>query len=206
MAGQEDQDENIYSEKEEVKKTRFQSPVPFLRQIRNLIFGVKIPDIYTRVTFYINMILMSTFLIWDILSLFALTSSEFIGEQKGITVERIVSMRGETLGFEEGVFFSRLNTFHSIGIICWLVFFFGLILMYRKIKRYAYFCIGSMVFYLGMAIIYLSFTYYLEDTTAYDKVAMLIMLVSILVHSFLMNNRNAGSRSGFFGEPIEEDE
>lgn len=201
-----EEEENIFHEKEEVKPTRFQSPVPILRQLRNLIFGIKIPDIYTRVTFYINMVLMSTFLIWDILSYFALTSTELIGEQKGITVEKIVAARGEVLGFEEGELFARLSTFHSLGIICWLVFFFGLILMYRKVKRYVYFCLVPLIFYLGMAIIYLSFTYYLEDTTTYDKIAMLIMVVSILVHSFLMTNRHAGYRSGFFGEPIEEDE
>lgn len=203
---EEPEEENVFHENEEAKKTRFQSPVPILRQLRNLIFGMKIPDMYTRVTFLINMVLMSTFLIWDILSYFALTSTEMIGEQKGITVEAIVSARGEVLGFADGAFFSRLCTYHSIGIICWGVFFFGLILMYRKVKSYVYFCFGAMLFYVGMAILYLSFTYYLEDTTAYDKVAMLIMLVSIGVHSYLMTNRHAGYRAGFFGETIEEDE
>jgi hypothetical protein len=203
---EEPEEENVFHEKEEIKATRFQSPVPILRQLRNLIFGIKIPDMYTRLTFYINVVLMTTFLIWDILSYFALTSTELIGEEKGITVEKIVAERGAVLGFEEGAFFTRLCTYHSIGIICWLVFFFGLILMYRKVKRYVYFCLAPLAFYLGMAIVYLSFTYYLEDTTAYDKVAMLIMVLSILVHSFLMTSRHAGYRAGFFGEPIEEDE
>jgi hypothetical protein len=201
-----EEDENEFHERQAVEKTRFQSPVPLLRQLRNLIFGIKIPDIYTRVSFYINTVLMTTFLVWDILSYFALNSTEIIGEQKGITVEAIVSARGKALGFAEGEFFARLSTFHSIGIICWIVFFFGLILMYRKIRRYYLFCMGALVFYLGMAMAYLSFTYYLEDTTAYDKIATLIMAVSITVHSYLMGTSYSGYRAGFFGEPIEEGE
>ncbi len=198
--------ENVFQEKDAVKPTKFQSPVPILRKIRNLIFGNRIPDMYTRLTFYLNTILWSTFIIWDVLSYFTLTSTDLFIRQKGLPIDRIVAERGAALGFEEGVFLSRLTTFHAIGIICWGIFLVGLILMYRKVKKYVYFCLGPLIFYLGMCIFYLSFSYFLEDTTTYDKIALLIMLVSIIVHSYLMGNRISGYRKGFFGESIAEDE
>lgn len=208
MAGREElpEEENEYIEKEAVKATKFQSPVPLLRQLRNLIFGLKIPDVYTRLTFYINLVIWTTFLIWDILSYVALTSTDLFVEQKGIPIEQIISERGAVLGFAEGEFLAHLTTYHSIGIICWLVFLFGLILMYRKNKRYIYFCLGALIFYFGMCIFYIGFAYFLEDTTAYDKIALLIMVASIIVHASLMGNSHSGYRAGFFGETIAEDE
>lgn len=200
------EEENVLKPREESEPTKYQSPLPFLRQIRNLIFGRKAPDMYTRISFYMNVVLWSTFLIWDILSYFALTSSELFIQKKGIPIHRIVEARGQVLGFEEGDFLSRLITFHSISIICWAIYFIGLILMYRKFKKYIYFTLGALIFFIGMNIFYLSFTYFIEDTTTYDKIALLIMVVSIIVHTYLLNNRNSGGTSGFFGEPIEEDE
>lgn len=200
------EEENEFIEKDANKATKFQSPVPILRQLRNLIFGLKIPDMYTRLTFYMNVVLWTTFILWDVLSYFAMTSTELFVEQKGIPIEQIISERGAALGFGEGDFLARLTTYHSIGIICWLVFFFGLILMYRKNKRYIYFCLGALIFYFGMCIFYIGFSYFLEDTTTYDKIALLIMIASIIFHSYLMGNSHAGYRAGFFGEAIAEDE
>lgn len=200
------EEENVFIEKEGVEKTKFQSPIPILRQIRNLIFGTQIPDMYTQITFFMNIILWSTFIIWDVLGYITLTSTDLFIRQKGLPIDEIIAERGTALGFADGEFLSRLTTFHAIGIICWVIYFIGLILMYRKIRTYRYLCLGSMMFYLGMCILYISFTYFLEDTTAYDKIALLIMAVSIMVHSYLMGNRISGTRTGFFGELIEEDE
>lgn len=199
------EEDNVLINKKDSEPTKFQSPVPFLRQFRNLIFGKKTPDMYTRITFYMNVVIWTTFLVWDILSYFALTSSELFIQKKGIPIHRIVEKRGFDLGFQDGVFLDRLITYHAISIICWFIFFIGLILMYRKVKKYIYFTLSPLLFFLGMSIFYLSFTYFIEDTTAYDKIAILIMLISNIVHSYLLNNRSSEGKSGFFGEPIEDD-
>lgn len=199
------EEENVFTPNQESEPTKFQSPIPFLRQFRNLIFGKKAPDMYTRITFYMNVVIWTTFLIWEILSYFALTSSELFIQKKGIPIHSIVEKRGLVLGFEEGEFLDRLITFHAISIICWLAFFIGLIMMYRKLKKYIYFTIAPLIFFIGMNIFYLSFTYFMEDTTAYDKIALLVLIISNIVHSYLLNNKSSGGTSGFFGEPIEDD-
>ena len=193
--------ENILEEKEEVKTTKFQSPVPILRQIRNLIFGRRIPDVYTQITFYINSVIWTTFMVWNIISYFTLSSRDFIMQQKGIPIERIIHDRGIALGYEGNEFLSRLTTFHAISIICWGVVFFGLILLFRKSRRFVYFVLGGVIFYVGMSIFYIGFDYFAQDTTAYDKVALLIIVVSTLLHSYLMRNERSGGSIGFFGEP-----
>lgn len=198
-------EENVLITNKESEPTKFQSPIPFLRQFRNLIFGKKAPDMYTRITFYMNVVIWTTFLIWEILSYFALTSSELFIQKKGIPIHSIVEKRGLALGFEEGEFLNRLVTFHAISIICWIIFFVGLILMYRKMKKYIYFTLSPLIFFIGMNIFYLSFTYFMEDTTAYDKIALLVLIISNIVHSYLLNNKSSGGTSGFFGEPIEDD-
>ncbi|MDX2361555.1 MAG: hypothetical protein QNK23_12165 [Crocinitomicaceae bacterium] len=186
--------------------TKFQSPVPFLRQFRNLIFGKRTPDMFTRITFYINSVLWTTFIIWHILSYATLTSRDLFMQQKGLPIEAIVEARGAELGFESGEFLSRLITYHAISVICWIVMFVGLIFLYRKLKTFVYLILGATVFYIGMSIFYIGFRYFMEDTTAYDKVALLIIIVSTLLHSYLLKNgRDEDGHVSFFGLGSRED-
>jgi hypothetical protein len=189
----------------ELNPDKFQSPVPFLITFRNLIFGKEKPDVYTQITFIINMMIWVTFMLWNIISYFTITMRSVIFEQKGIPVETIIQKRGIELGFEPNEFLPRLLTFHAIAIICWGLVFFGLILLYRKKKQFSYFILGGTVFYLGMSIFYLSFDYFLQDTTSFDKVALLILISSISLHAFLMKNERSGGSISFFGESEDEE-
>ncbi|MBL1281503.1 MAG: hypothetical protein COA33_014600 [Fluviicola sp.] len=191
-------------EEEVVKATKFQSPVPFLRQFRNFIFGKKKPDVFTRLTFNINMIIWISFLLWSVISYFTISSREMVYRFKGIPVDSILKNRGVELGFEGPDFLSRLLTFNGIAVICWSIVFIGLILLFRKKKQFIYFVLGGTVFYLGMSIFYLSFTYFMEDTTMYDKIALLVVIVSSIIHSYLMKNEREGGSINFFGENENE--
>ena len=189
----------------EVKKTtKFQSPLPFLIQLRNLIFGKQKPDIFTRVTFYINLWIWLTFTVWSIISYISISARTFILQQKGISVEDIIEKRGIELGFEGKEFLNRLLTFHSISLICWMLVFVGLVLLYRKKVQFIYFVLGATLFYIGMHIFYLSFTYFVEDTTLYDKISLLIIIAGSLIHFYLLKNEKRGGTINFFGE-MEED-
>ncbi|GEM_PF-530811 len=196
-------EENILKDEEEVKATKFQSPVPFLRQLRNLVFGKRIPDMYTQLTFYMNSVIWTTFMVWNVISYFTLSSREFIRQNKGINIEQIVGRRGSDLGYEGTEFIDRLTTFHAISIICWGIIFVGLILLFRKSRRYIYFVLGPLTFYIGMSIFYIGWGYFAQDMTSYDKIALLIVVVSTLVHSYLMGGERSGRNVGFFGEPRE---
>ncbi len=189
---------------EEVKPTKFQSPLPFLIQFRNLIFGKEKPDVYTRITFMMNVIIWLTFFVWNGISYFTITSRSLIYRMKGIPVESIIQKRGVELGYEGSEFLNRLLTFHGIALICWGIIFIGLVLLYRKNKHYTYFILIPFIFYLGMTVFYIGFTYFMEDTTTYDKIALLIFTVSILIHSYLVKNEREGGSINFFGEVEEE--
>lgn len=191
-------------EEAEVKSTKFQSPLPFLIRLRNFVFGKQKPDMYTLLTFYINLICCVVFLAWNITGYIAVTSREMIFEFKGINVEAIIHQRGVELGFSPVDFVDRLTTFYAIGVICWGVVFFGLILLYRKRRTFAYYLFGGTFFYIGMHLFYLNFQYFKEDTTSFDKVLLLIVITSTLLHTLLMRNERRGGSISFFGE-VEDD-
>jgi hypothetical protein len=193
---------------EKPRSTPFNSPKPFFIRLRNLVFGRQKPDIYTLSTFYVNLIICVVFATWEILSVIAITSRELIWQQKNIPIEAIINERGEELGFAHGKFLDYLSTVHSIGLICWLLFFIGLALLYRKNRRFIYFTLVPLLFYVGMLIFYLNFTYFIEDTTAFDKVALLVAFSSLLIHYFLMRSERKQGSINFFGlsETDEADE
>jgi len=183
---------------------KYQSPVPFLIKFRNFIFGKEKPDFYTRIVFIIGILIWLTFQLWSTLSYFTLYSRSIIEQEKGIPIEKIIRDRGTELGFIDDDFVSRLLTFNAIGIICWGIVFFGLILLYRKRKQFIFFILGGSLFYLGMSIFYVSYTYFIEDTTSFDKIALLVLITSCVFHYFLLNNEQKGGGISLFGE-VEED-
>jgi len=193
----------LSTDEEQVEK--FQSPLPFLRNFHRFIFGKEKPDVYTRLTFNINMIIWFSFILWSILSFFTIKSRALILQVKGIPVEKVIHARGVELGFKGNEFIDRLLTFNAIAIICWVIILIGLILLFRKMNQYIYFILGGAIFYVGMSIFYLSYTYFIEDTTFYDKIALLILVTSTLFHYFLLKNEKSGGNINFFGES-EEDE
>lgn len=193
-------------EQEAKSTTKFQSPIPFIIQFRNLIFGKKKPDIFTLVTFYMNLVIWFTFMIWNIISYFSISMKDFILAQKGISVEEIITKRGLELGFENDEFLNRLLTFHAISIICWTIVFVGIVLLYRKKKQFIYFIVGAILAYVGMSIFYVGYIYFIEDTTTYDKIALLIIVAGSILHYFLMRNESNGGSINFFGAIEDEEE
>ena len=195
---------------DEEKVEKYQSPVPILKHFHRFIFGNERPDVYTRLTFNINLIIWFFFTLWSILSFFTLKSRTLIFKLKGIPVEKIIHERGIELGFNGSDFIDRLLTFNAIAIICWILIFFGLILMFRKIKLYIYFILGGSLFYVGMSIFYLNYQYFLEDMSSFDKIALLILITSSIFHFFILKREQESGHINFFGEidlqELEEDE
>lgn len=186
-----------------VKKTPFQSPVPILIKLRNLIFGKQKPDVFTQVHFFLNLVIAAAFFTWHLLSVFAINRRGLIWEFKGISVEALVERRGIELGFSGGELLDRLMTLHSISVICWTIVFTGLVRLYRLKKDFIYFTLPAVLFYLGMNVFYMSFRFFVEDTTNFDKVAILIVALSSLIHYFLLKRSGAGEKISFFG--VDED-
>ncbi len=184
--------------------TKFQSPVPFVLKIRDLIFGKEKPDLFTRLNFLLNLVLWASFMIWSIISFYVVSARDFIYRQKGIPVETIIKSRGQELGLDGDDFLQKLITVNGISVICWAAVFIALVLMYRRSKRFFFPFIIPILFYLGMLFIYISPCYFFEDTTTFDKIALLIMLTSASIYYFLIKDKEKGEEINFFG--VEADE
>lgn len=196
---------NEQSSEEPEKTTKFQSPKPFLVRLRNLVFGRRKPDIFTRAIFYINLIIWLSFMLWNLIGYFAISMRDMISEMKGIKVEEIIVERGIVLGFEPADFISRLTVLHGVGILCWGAVFFGLVLLYRKRRQFVFFIVGGALFYIGLHLFYLNFQFFKEDTTSFDKICLLILIFSTIIHSVLMRNERRGGSISFFGDGESED-
>lgn len=188
----------------EQTKTKFNSPMPMLVQLRDVIFGKDKPDAYTQVTFYLNICLWFILFIWSIISYFVISLRDLIYTEKSIPVETIILERGEQIGFESTDFLDRLLTFHSISIVCWILVFIGLVLMWRKNARFVYFFFGGTMSYIGMVLFYLNSTYFVEDITLFDKIAFLAMNASALLYYFLLKREIQGGTLSFFGEDQDD--
>lgn len=176
-----------------------------LIQLRNIIFGKVKPDGYTQVTFYLNCCIWFILFIWSVLSYFTIAKRELIFKEKGIPVESIIIDRGEQIGFESTEFLDRLLTFHAVSIVCWIVVFIGLVLLWRKNLKFIYFLFGGTLFYLGMILFYLNGIYFREDVTSFDKIAFLALNASSILYYFLLKKEKNGGSLSFFGED-EDDE
>ena len=70
---------------------------------------------------------------------------------------------------------------------------------------FVYYVLGGTIFYVGMILFFVSFRYFVEDVTFFDKVCLLVLVLSTILHSFLMRNERSGGSISFFGEVDEED-
>ena len=183
----------------------YNSPYPMLTRLKEKVFGTEKPDNYTLVTFYLNFLFWIVFFIWSFASYLTISYRHLIFEQKKIPVELIIKARGEALGFESTDFLHRLLTFHAISLICWILVFIGLILIWKKNEKFGYFFFGGMILYAFMLIFYLNFDYFMEDTTTFDKIILLAMNANALMYFFLLRKEKKGGSLSFFGED-EEDE
>ncbi len=182
-----------------IANTKFQSPLPFIIKLRNLIFGNKTPGIYTRITFFVNLVCLLIFSLWSIISYFAIVYRQLFLEEKGVDVEAIIETRGLALGFDSGEFIKTLMTFHGISLLCWGFVFVGLILLWRRSNHFAYFFFGGTIFYFGMIIFYVGFDYYLDDISRFDKILFLLLNLNTLFYVFFIEKTGNNEKITFFG-------
>jgi hypothetical protein len=180
---------------------RGKEQMPLMIRVRRLILGTEKADAVTQLTFFLNLFFWILFIIWSVASLVAFSQLELIISAKEIPVTDIIDRRGLELGFEPGTFIGSLMIFQYMRFICWVTFFIGLILLYRKQKTFIYFTVLPVMVILGSTFILLGYEYFKADVSNFDKIALLIMLVSCTVFYFLLK-RDDGESDGamhFFG-------
>lgn len=169
--------------------TKFNSPLPLLITIRNAIFGKKRPDGYTRITFYLSSIIWFTFLVWHLLSYFAFSLRDLIFEEKKIDVTTLIYCRGEALGFEARDFLSRVLLLHLYSAIIWGVFFFGLILLWKKSRWAIYTLSICFASYYALLILFMNLDYFNQDITFFDKSLLSFAGINLLIYFVINKSR-----------------
>ncbi len=170
-----------------------------LIKMRQLILGDEIADLFTQVTFYINLVFWILFMVWSVASLIAFSQIELIISAKEIPVEEIIDQRGIQLGFEPGRFIDSLMFYQYIRLFTWITFLFGLILLYRKMKSFIYFTLIPLIVNVIAVLFLLGYEYFKSDISTFDKISLLIMAVSCVVFYFLIRKEDDEGVMNFFG-------
>ncbi|MCE3294622.1 MAG: hypothetical protein K0R65_336 [Crocinitomicaceae bacterium] len=180
------------------QETAFSSPLPALNKLRSFIFGDEKPEMMLRIPIYINILIWFIFLMWHILSYYAISYRDVILEEKKVNVEILILNRGNELGFDPSVFLGHLIRFHAISILCWAVVFIGIVLMWRKKKNFLYFLFGPLVIYLGTLLFYMGMDYYLDDTTFFDKLLFFLLVLNSIFYLIIFRRQEENPDSNFF--------
>ena len=179
------------------------SPLPGLIKLRNFIFGKERPDVFTRISVYINLIIWFLFISWTALSFVTLKFRKVILASKEITIDEIIKARGEELGMNASVFIHRVVNFNSWALLCWAIVFVGLVLMWRKKQVFLLFVAGGLVFYMSMLLFYLGTDYFHRDITLFDKISLAVLLLNSLFFYFMLKRgQNSGNLNPFFEDDL----
>ncbi len=156
-------------------------------RLQHTIWGKQKPHWFVRLNYHLCSFLATCALIWHLISYFILKFPEILKQHKHVDVAAIVQLRGLELGFSETEFYDKLIDFSLYSSLLWIVFLAGLILLWRGIKAYVYVTLGLGVIYLAMMLSLLGGTYFIEDTTTFDKVSLAFILVITLIQHFVFN-------------------
>lgn len=163
---------------------------PHLKRVRNVILGTSRPKLFSQIVFYTGLFTASVFGIWSMISFFILKSPRYLKEHKGVDVKAIIELRGRELGFSDTKFYDYLETFHLVGMCMWFFIFLGCVLLWRQKKWSVFLIIGCLLIYCSSMIFLLGPTYFVEDTTLFDKITLTLLFVLILIHHFVVVEKN----------------
>jgi len=165
-----------------------------------MLLGENEPDAYTKITFYTLVTLATLFLVWSIVGYVALSFQHLIHLHRHVAIDTIFAERGAKLGFSAEEFTSRLSTLFVISIICWLFILSSLALLWRKNTFYFPLLIAGVFIYVGMLFFYLGYDYFRTDTSAFDKISLIVIFVMSTLHYFILKKEESGEGLSFFGE------
>lgn len=156
------------------------SPMPYILQLRNWIFGKEKPEVWTRIAFFICLPIVLINLLWHAISYFAFSAREVIYQNKKVDIAALAQKRAGELQMNEGDAIELLSTFHAISMILWLLAFVGLVCLYRRKKIFVVITVGSFFLYLAMMGFYLGGAYVWKETTNADKLLLTIYAAVLL--------------------------
>ena len=160
------------------------SPLPFILQLRNWIYGAHAPSILIQIGFYGMNLLAIVFLVWNLLSFVALRMQNLILENKKISVGDFLSERAVELEIHPDYILPKLLTYYSVSVLCWGVFLIGLAFLWRKKKVFFWISAGALLFHVGMALFYVGGMFFWVEITSVDKLLIFLCLVLLAIYRF----------------------
>jgi uncharacterized membrane protein len=167
------------------------------------ILGESEPDAYTKITFYTVGIIAFLFLVWNIVGYVALTFQHLIHVHRHVAIDSIFAERGAKLGYSAKEFTDKLSTLFCVSIVCWLLILFSLVLLWRKSTRYFPLLMAGLVIFVGMLFFYLGYDYFRTDTSAFDKISLIVIFVMSTLHYFILKKEQSGEGLSFFDGDAE---
>ena len=162
------------------------SPLPYLLQLRNWVFGLKRPNIVVQLGFYFLFVVGFVFFAWNVLSTIALRMRFVVRENKNISIKDFLSERAVELEIHPDYILPKLLTFFSISAICWLLFLLATVLLWRQKKLFFWIGVGAVIFYIGMALFYVGGLFFWEGITSLDKLLVFACLIILAFYRFFL--------------------
>jgi hypothetical protein len=156
------------------------NPVLLLRKLRNLVFGSNRPAFLIRLGCYVNLLIWLVFTAWHVISYSVISARKLLLTAKQVDVEQLIFERGRALGFEPELFLDYLLQYHVLAVISWTIILIGIVLCWRQRLYFIYLILGGAALYYAFLFWNMGLRYYNEDTTFFDKVIYVILIVNAI--------------------------
>lgn len=171
--------------------------IRWIQAIQRIIFGEKVPDIYTKTTFFLNILLWVMFFSYSLLQLLSIQYSHLFLVHKGVDLAQLIQQRGNRIGFEGNEFLNQLIFTQQISLVGWTIAWIGLVLLWRQKMAYTFFFFGGNLLVFSSTWYLLGSTYLQEDIPFFLKVLFLLLNANAFIYSFLLFRKKNGDITFF---------
>ncbi len=186
------------------KKASEEDTIRWLLSLHRLIFGKNEPDVYTKITFFINILLWVLFFSHVILQWVSIQFSDLLETHKQLNLIQLIKQRGTAIGFDGEEFLVQLLSFLQISAIGLLSIFIGLILLWRKKMIFTLFFFGGTILILCTILFLLGATYLNQDIPYFLKTLFLLWNINSVIYAFLLFRGNKNGEISFFEDQANQ--
>lgn len=162
---------------------------PHIQKARKIVLGQERPKLFTQIVFYLGVVITSIFGMWSTISILILKFPGYLKTNKQVDVEAIVGLRARELGFDAQDFYQKLELYHLTCVIVWIGILICLFLIWRSVKWANVVIIASILALTIFQLVLFGPTYWVEDTTTFDKITLLILLTLVVISHFTMTSK-----------------
>jgi hypothetical protein len=158
----------------------------------------ELPDHFTQISFYVNLVAFTYFLFWNLITLVALNNISIIEKYKQLSVLELIKKRGIELGFESGNFVGEMNQYYFISLILLIPVTWSLLLLRKKRAMFYPTLMISISMQILLMIILLGPTYFWIDSPFADKLMWLILIANSSLYRVILKKEVESGKISFF--------